>query len=82
MGIYKKETKWWMSISFFIYCMHDLILEAYEKIFLKVFGLGPVYALLDYFIMPLLTVITVIAIAMFMRKYMLPVWKALTGNRG
>lgn len=79
---YEKQTKWWMSISFFIYCMHDMILEAYEKIFLKVFGTGAVFALTDYFLMPLLTVITLIAIAMFMRKYMSPVWKILTGNRG
>lgn len=79
---YEKQTKWWMSISFFIYCMHDMILEAYEKIFLKVFGTGAVFALLDYLLMPLVTVITLIALAMFMRKYMSPVWKILTGNRG
>lgn len=82
VDIYDKKPRWWISISFFIYCMHDMILEAYEKIFLKVFGLGPVYALIDYLLMPLLTVITLIAIAMFMRKNMSPVWKILTGNRG
>ena len=62
--------------------MHDMILEAYEKIFLKVFGLGSEYALMDYLLMPLLTVITLIAIAMFMRKYTPWMWKVLTGNRG
>ena len=59
-----------------------MILEAYEKIFLKVFGTGTVYALLDYLLMPLVTVIPLIVLAMFMRKYMSPVWKILTGNRG
>ena len=82
VDLYEKKTRWWMSISFFIYCMHDMILEAYEKIFLKVFGLGSVYALMDYLLMPFLTVITLIVIALFMRKYMSSVWKILTGNRG
>lgn len=79
---FESRPKWWMGISFFIYCMHDMILEVYEKIFLKLFGVSPVYALLDYILMPLLTILTLVGIAAVMRKYLPKCWNVLTGGRG
>lgn len=79
---YDKEPYWWMKISFFIYCTHDMILEAYEKIFLKVFGISPICAILDYVLMPAVTVVTVIGMAAIMKKYFPRLWMILTGGRG
>lgn len=79
---FELRPKWWMGISFFIYCMHDMILEVYEKIFLKLFGISAVCALLDYILMPLLTTLTLIGIAVVMRKYLPKCWNVLTGGRG
>lgn len=78
---YEHMPKWWLGISFYIYCIHDIFLEAFEKIFLLVFGTGSIFALLDFILMPVIVVAICIFSAMVLRKYFLPVWKILTGNR-
>lgn len=72
---------WWMSITFFTYVAHDALLEAMEKIFLVVCGTKPIFALIDYIMMPLAVETILILIAYFIRKKMPTVWKVLTGGR-
>ncbi len=79
---YDKPPKWWMGISFFIYCFHDLWLEGLEKIFLLVFGTQSVFALLDYIFMPIIVLIICIACAAILRRYFPFIWKVLMGGRG
>lgn len=78
---YEKEPKWWYGISFFVYCIHDIFLEGLEKIFLLIFGTGSIFALLDYIIMPVFVMIICIFNAAILRKYLLPLWRILTGGR-
>ena len=77
-----KKLPWWMSITFFMYVAHDILLEVFEKIILIVFGIAPVFALLDYIFMPWIVVICLILISWILQKYMPDIWKLLTGNRG
>lgn len=79
---YEKKPKWWMKPTFFYYCMHDLILEALEKIFLIVFGRGSMFALIDYLCMPFVTIAICVAAACILKKYIPHVWSVLTGDRG
>ena len=72
---------WWMRISFFVYVFHDLVLEAYEKIFLLVFGRSPAAALADMIVVPVLVFATVAAVAAVLRKYLPDVWSFITGGR-
>lgn len=72
---------WWMNVSFFIYCAHDMILEGLEKIWLVLGGHSTVAALLDYIFAPLFTIIILIFVAYALKKWMNPLWKLLSGNR-
>lgn len=78
----RRPLPWWMSITFFYYVAHDILLEALEKIFLISFGVNPVCALLDYMFMPCLVIGGLIIIAYFLQTYFPMVWKVLTGGRG
>jgi hypothetical protein len=73
--------RWWMKLTFFTYVAHDIFLEAYEKIFLLVFGTSPAFALVDYLIVPPAVFVTLVAIAAFLRKFMPRLWQLLTGAR-
>ncbi len=73
---------WWCKISFFIYCIHDLILEALEKIFLFAFGKHVIFALLDYLFMPSITIMLSSVIAYFLKRRTPKIWNLLTGGRG
>lgn len=78
---YGKTPKWWMEISFFIYCMHDILLEGFEKIFFLIFGNRSIYALLDYIFMPFIVLVMCIFCAAILRNYFPYIWKILTGGR-
>lgn len=79
---YDGESQWWMQITFFCYCMHDLVLEALEKIFLVIFGNGSLFALIDYLCMPFITIIICTFTAYILKRYMPRIWSVLTGDRG
>lgn len=76
------KPKWWMSISFFIYITHDLILEPIEKVFLIVLGEGTAGAIIDYLLAPTITLLLIVLSAGLLRKYCNSIWNVLTGNRG
>lgn len=67
---YEGTPKWWFSISFYIYCIHDIFLEAFEKIFLLVFGNGSIFALLDFIFIPIIVVVICIFSAMILKRYL------------
>lgn len=77
----KKDMPWWCQITFFIYCIHDLILEITEKIWLLLAGKGPIQALIDYIVMPAITMVIVILIAWLLKRFLKPVWFVLSGGR-
>ena len=75
------EIKWWMKISFFIYCIHSAILEAVEKVILVIGGKSVVWCLLDYIIAPIITVVIIFAVAKILQRFP-KVWQLLNGGRG
>lgn len=77
----EKALPWWMSITFFVYVSHSMLLEAMEKIFLKAFGRAPIFALLDYCLMPIAVYLILIFVAWVLRKYLPVLWKVLSGGR-
>lgn len=81
INIKETELPWWMSITFYIYVAHDAILEAFEKIFIILFKTKPIFALLDYILMPILTLIIVIISAQIIKKFLPKTWKLITGGR-
>jgi hypothetical protein len=77
----ERKFPWWMSITFFTYVAHDAILEAFEKVIMRVFGLIPLFALLDYIFTPLIIEMVLIGVAYVLKKFLPMVWKLLTGSR-
>ena len=78
----ERSFPWWMKITFFTYVSHDIFLEALEKLFLILFGVKPIFALLDYLLMPLVVQLLLVVIAFFMQKCSPVMWRILTGDRG
>ncbi len=76
----KTEPKWWMKISFFIYCSHSMILESIEKVFWLGLGNTFIGALLDFMLAPLLTLLIITALAWCLKKNKM-VWGILSGGR-
>lgn len=70
-----------VSISFFIYCCHDAVLEGIEKILLIVLGISPAAALINYISAPVISLMIILIIAKLL-KMLPPVWNVLTGSRG
>ncbi len=74
-------TPWWIRITFFVYVSHDIILEIFEKIVLLVWGVNPIFALLDYLFMPVIVFVVLYIIACVLRKYTPKIWSIATGGR-
>ena len=79
---YQEKLKWWYGISFFVYCIHDIFLEGFEKIFLLLFGTNSIFAILDYAFMPIFVMIICVFTAAILRKYFSTLWRILIGGRG
>lgn len=75
-----KTPKWWMTISFFIYCTHSMILESFEKAILILLGNTHIGALIDFICAPIMTFITIYLLAVILRKNNI-IWGCLTGFR-
>lgn len=80
--LFNKKIKWWWGISFFIYCIHDFYLEAFEKLFYILFGNHSLCALVDYVFMPFVVVTVSILTAAILKKLVPRVWRFITGSRG
>ena len=77
---YDIKIRWWMSISFFIYCSHSLILEAVEKVILIVLGCNMAGAWVDLLCAPVITLTIIFCIAAFLRKTKY-IWPIISGGR-
>lgn len=74
------SPKWWMSISFIIYCSHSMILESIEKLFKIVFGDTVLGAMLDFVFAPIITLSIIFIVSAIVKKQKM-LWKILSGNR-
>lgn len=71
----------YLQISFFIYCVHEYILEAIEKLWLIAAGASPAAALTDFLLMPVICIFIVTVISIVIRKITPGIWKVITGGR-
>lgn len=78
---FEREPYWWMRITFFVYCAHDLILEALEKLFILLFGKATVWALIDFVGMPIVVFALCAVCAALLKSYTPLVWKIISGAR-
>ena len=78
---FASKTPWWMSITFFVYVAHDLLLKPYAKIFYIVFGNYPAYALRAYILLPWLVYFTLAVIAYILQRRLPKIWSVLNGAR-
>lgn len=69
------------NISFFVYCIHSLILESFQKIIFLFGDKNMLFASIRYFIPPCLTYFIIIAIALFMDRFMPKTFKVISGGR-
>lgn len=76
-----KPMPYFMSITFFTYVAHDLILESIEKIWLVLFGTEAIYALLDYLFAPIVTLAILVGISKIITIKMPLLWNVLNGYR-
>ena len=77
----KRKLPEWMGMTFFFYVAHDLLLEPLEKILMRLTGTRPIWALFDYMCMPIIVMFILVMIAKFMKRFMPPVWRVLSGDR-
>ena len=72
---------WFFRISFFIFCLHGMVLESIEKIIYISLGNNVMCAYVDYFLAPVLTLCIILIIAKFLSSKCVHIWKILNGNR-
>lgn len=72
---------WFFEISFFIYCMHGIVLESIEKLIYIIGGKTVAFAYIDYFIAPILSICIIIICAKFLSERCILVWNILNGYR-
>lgn len=77
----KETPKWWMTISFFIFCTHSLILESIEKVFLLLLGNTMMGSVVDFILAPIIALGIITGAAYILKYRMYTVWKIVTGNR-
>ena len=65
----------------FIYFSHSILLESMEKLFFILTGKGVAYALVDYVVMPIITVTILVFVGGFLKKHFPKIWKILNGYR-
>lgn len=80
--LFSQKVKWHYKLSFFIYCIHDFYLEAFEKIFYLILGNHSIWALVDYICMPFFVAMVSILTAAVLKKITPCGLKILTGSRG
>lgn len=73
--------KFLLGLSFMIYSMHSIILECVEKIIFIVFPHNALWATIDYFLAPIITLMIVVACCVVMKKICPRLYGILNGNR-
>lgn len=75
------EIKWWMKISFFIYCTHMYLLQISQQLIIRLFSSDWI-RVVSYLLIPIFSIIFCIGIARILMKYFPRCWNILTGSRG
>ena len=76
----KPLAKCFTGITFFIYATHGTLLEFFIFAATRI-GDTATIALASYILIPVATMIIIVCISMFMKKYTAPIWKILCGAR-
>lgn len=74
------SVKWWMKISFFIYCFHMYPLQLSQELIIKLTD-NKYILFLSYLIMPALIVLLSVFVAKFMSMAAPTIWRILNGGR-
>lgn len=77
----KRKISKWETRSFFIFCAHTFVLEAFEKLIGRAFGINTFGAWMDYLLAPLFTVVSLTILYGWMRIHMPQTLNALCGGR-
>lgn len=80
--LFTQKVKWWYKLSFFLYCIHDFYLEAFEKLFYLILGNSSLWALTAYICMPFAVVAVGILTAAILKKLFPQLWIIIAGGRG
>lgn len=75
------DVKWWMKISFFIYCAHMYPLQLCQQLIIKI-NSQDIVALLNYIIVPIFTIILCLIVAKKLINKYVRIWNIITGERG
>lgn len=70
-----------LEMSFMLYSLHPLVLEAIEKLIYIFLSHNNVFAVVDYFIAPMITMGMVFGVAILMKKAAPWLYKCLNGQR-
>lgn len=73
--------KWWVRISFFLYCTHFYVVSIFQKIMLIIFGNGTLWTLVVYLVTPVVTIYFITVVANYIIKYTPKVWNIINGGR-
>lgn len=76
-----KKVYFMTSFTFIIYVCHEPMLTIYKKALIFLMGNNASDMLFIYLIVPLLVMVTVITLALLMKRYFLSISKVLLGNR-
>ncbi len=71
----------WMSFSFFIYSLHGTILESMQQQVLCLLPRRPMYAIAEYVVLPIFTIVVIVLIGLFLKNKIPFVWRLLNGGR-
>lgn len=75
------KVKKWMQYSFFVYCMHAPIITLVTLVYSKMIPAFYGSELFQFFVVIFLTYVLCVILAMFLERYLSPVWKILNGKR-
>ena len=75
------EIKWWMKISFFIYCLHMYPLQLSQQLLIRLF-LNNWVQLFSYLFMPVFSILLCILLAKILMNGFPKLWNIVTGGRG
>lgn len=67
--------------TFFIYLFHEPTINIFRKIIVAIIGKNSMGYLTSYLLSPWITIITLILIGSFLKKYLTKIYYVCTGNR-
>lgn len=70
-----------LGLSFMIYSMHPIILEAIEKVVFIILPHNAFFATVDYIIAPVVCVVIILCVCALLKKMLPAIYRLLNGNR-